>query len=211
MVLNLSIIRQDFRRFNRLYFKGELKEPSFELRYLRRVCGLCYNSKIVISSYYSFPQRAYQNVLLHEMIHLYLRQSKKRDNKMHGKLFMRKADEINRVGGWEIKANADVRGFGVNGGKEVILCSYKDLFGRYFKFAISKGKMSYYLKLIKENKEFSDAIVFRCDDGRLFSGLSECRTRIRGFYISEKEHEDIKKKYRSDCISHIKAVNLQRD
>ena len=45
---------------------------------------------------------------------------------MHGKLFMRKAEEINRVGGWEITANADVRGFGVNGRKEVILCSYKD-------------------------------------------------------------------------------------
>lgn len=196
MKLNKELIKKDFIRFNKEYFEGKLKIPLFGVRSLKNSLGLCYNNLIVISSYYDFPSRMYQTVLLHEMIHLYIRQNKLGDNKVHGRRFMSIADRINKQGGWNISNKDSVKGLPINKAKTWNVFSYKTIDGRYFMFAVCKKYIDLYKSHVFKYKDiFRDALLFESDDGILCGSLAECRKTIKGYYITETQHNSLKNKY----------------
>ena len=202
MKLNKDLIKKDFIKFNKEYFDGKLKIPLFELRSLKRALGLCYNNLIVISSYYDLPSRVYKDILLHEMIHLYIRQNKLGDNKVHGRRFMSIANRINKQGGWNISNKGSVKGLPTNKAKTWNVFSYKTIDGRYFMFAVCKKYIDLYKNHIFKYKDiFRDALLFECDDGLLCGSLAECRKTIKGYYITETQHNSFKDKYNNKLTS----------
>lgn len=122
MTLTIDFISSKFSLFNREYFGGVLDMPEFRIvrvkSYLGRYhwkyggygsdgCRLLLESVIYISDRYDRSEFEYCNTLLHEMVHLYIRQKGIRDSRSHhGEVFYSIASRINREGGWRISVCA---------------------------------------------------------------------------------------------------------
>lgn len=85
MLPTISFMRQSFHRFNQEYFQGTLPTPEFKISkssklygYCRRVCitqadgTIEYRYTIACTKYYYFPTREIENIMLHEMCHLWV-------------------------------------------------------------------------------------------------------------------------------------------
>ena len=113
-----------FAIFNKEYFDGELPLPRLALSRSRtrlgsmackRVKRLFKSEKftdfaIRLSNFYDLSEREFQNVLLHEMIHLKIAFLGMKDTAPHGVVFRRMADELNRNSGWNIRVTGSTRG-----------------------------------------------------------------------------------------------------
>ncbi|MBF1553215.1 MAG: SprT-like domain-containing protein, partial [Prevotella salivae] len=113
-----------FAIFNKEYFDGELPLPRLALSRSRtrlgsmackRVKRLFKSEKftdfaIRLSNFYDLSEREFQNVLLHEMIHLKIAFLGMKDTAPHGVVFRRMADELNRSYGWNIRVTGSTRG-----------------------------------------------------------------------------------------------------
>lgn len=106
-------LRNRFATFNALYFGGTLPEPQFAVSNSRTVLGRfsCRRQRgwlfgrsrftdymIKVSGYYDIGERECDNILLHEMIHLYIAHSGLRDTSPHGPLFRREMERLNAFG-----------------------------------------------------------------------------------------------------------------
>lgn len=108
-------MKENYLVFNALFFENIL--PSEDMMIfepvIKKVCylGCAYNNaqhfpskefpfKIRLNFIYDLNEVEWQNVLLHEMIHIW--EYTMGYNGGHGKLFQRKAKEINEIGGWGI-------------------------------------------------------------------------------------------------------------
>ena len=122
--MNQETLKALFTQFNREYFNGELPEPRLLLSRSRtRLGSMAYKRKrswgrvrnsdytIRISTYYDCGEREWQNVLLHEMIHLYIASKRLRDTSSHGKLFRQYMDHLNSNYGWNIRVSTSTRGW----------------------------------------------------------------------------------------------------
>ena len=197
MHLTIDIIRENFRRFNNDYFEGRLKEPLFGLKNMKRLLGQCYSDKIVITSYYDLSERFFQNILLHEMIHWYIRNNSKLcELDSHGRNFTCIAARINREGGWNIKRTDSVRGVGLTEETKRTwnACSFRTNDGRYFLFLMHRNYVNTCTEIIKNNKFlFRDPVFVTTDDDKLCGSMTECRTRIRGIYVTAEKYDEFTK------------------
>lgn len=124
MQVGVSQLEEWFSSFNETYFGGGLPVPrlavgksrtrlgslSWKLRrklFARRPCDYV----IRISNYYDADERHFKNVLLHEMIHLYVVSNGISDTSPHGKVFRKKMSEINAQG-WNVTVSARMEGVG---------------------------------------------------------------------------------------------------
>lgn len=109
MIPTLEYIEQKFREFNNQIFNSCLPTPAFRLTdaktsmgglYFRKKVtpkGIWYsNITIGISANYNLPQDALDDVIIHEMIHLYILSQKIRDTSAHGPAFRNLMNEINQ-------------------------------------------------------------------------------------------------------------------
>ena len=116
--MNQETLKAWFAQFNREYFNGQLPEPRLLLSKSRtRLGSMSYQRKrswgrtrnsdytIRISTYYDCGEREWQNVMLHEMIHLYIASKHLRDTSSHGKLFRQYMDYLNSNYGWNIRVS----------------------------------------------------------------------------------------------------------
>ena len=123
MKLTVEYLKTRFAVFNTCYFGGKLPEPAFKIMNSRTRLGMftCRKERkgffltrrvventIKISSFYDATARDYDNILLHEMIHYYISHSGRRDNSMHGRLFMAEMERLNNCG-WQITVSVDTR------------------------------------------------------------------------------------------------------
>ena len=122
-------LRTWFREFNRLYFGDNLPEPRFVVNNARTRLGQyscqrvrrgwLWGTKTVghtikVSDYYDVPEREFQNVLLHEMIHFYISYKGIRDTSPHGREFRRLMQWLNTEHGWHITISTRTKSWPVS-------------------------------------------------------------------------------------------------
>lgn len=230
--LTLQFISDSFNRFNVEYFEGKLNVPTFEIMHTKSVLGQCtwkwnrnyftgektpYAFRIRISNMFNRTEVDYQNTILHEMIHLYIRQNNIKDtNKHHGKVFYSIADRINRQGGWHIARTDSVAGCGLSNRwdkKTFYLAAFKDgNNGKYFIFGMNKNYLEYYKRYFQNYpKHYLDAVVFTSTDDTKYAHFSECRRGIRGYYISKEEYISAKENNNIIFESQTLTVNVDTE
>lgn len=108
MVPTLSFVGDTFRRYNAMIFNEALPLPRFTLTRARTFQGkLCYRRRaslkgmvcedfeMRISTLFDQSAEEWEDVVIHEMIHLHIAHSGIRDTSAHGPAFISKMNEIN--------------------------------------------------------------------------------------------------------------------
>lgn len=118
MLIDTDWLRANFRQLNTRYFGGELPCPRFHIgRSRTRLGSLSYKRGFMvsqhftlsISNYYDQTEHQFRNVLLHEMIHLYIAANGIRDTSAHGTMFRKMMARLNGEG-WDISVTTSMRG-----------------------------------------------------------------------------------------------------
>lgn len=124
----VDFIRGQFAAFNARYFGDSLPEPRFVVINARTILGqfVCSRRRgwgvfagrprdftIKISGHFDMPEKEYQNVLLHEMIHYYIAYNRIKDTSPHGEKFRAIMKRLNEEGGWDIRISGKVAQYGV--------------------------------------------------------------------------------------------------
>lgn len=158
MNLTIDHLRRRFALFNGLYFGGRLPEPEFGLSRARTLLGRfsCRYERrslfgrrratdfaIRVSTFYELTERDCDNILLHEMIHLYIAAGGLRDTSPHGSLFRREMQRLNAAG-WSIGVTTNTRSMPVaersaRKPRIVLVMSLDD--GRWLVSVVGRGSM----------------------------------------------------------------------
>lgn len=106
MIPTLPFLRETFDRFNLLCFQGSLPSVTLQLGRSRRTIGLfsCRNRTPLLrfSTQWDLPVEVWEDTVIHEMIHLAIWHSGKRDSSAHGRLFRQWMADINATHGRHI-------------------------------------------------------------------------------------------------------------
>ena len=97
---------------------------------------------IKVTKYYDLPEREYQNVLLHEMIHYYIAYQRIKDTSAHGQVFRAMMNELNSRHGWNIKVRVDTRQWAANDqrkGKRRLVLAFRTHDGKHY-LAVINGR-----------------------------------------------------------------------
>lgn len=110
MIPDLTFLRDAFSRFNILIFGESLPEPRFVLTSARTFRGKLswrrssllrgrrpVDFELRLSTLFDLPQREWEDVVIHEMIHLHIASRGLRDSSPHGPLFRETMERINRT------------------------------------------------------------------------------------------------------------------
>ncbi len=105
----------DFGRYNTLYFDDELPIPEFGMIHGFRTLGFFSTwpspegrrVKIEISDFYDYTEKQYRDILVHEMLHLFLFCTGRDTKVHHGLEFHQMADYLNRCYGLHISQYTD--------------------------------------------------------------------------------------------------------
>lgn len=119
MIPNLEFVKATFLRYNTEIFNSELPEPRFNMTRARSFRGkLCYRIKktflktvnhdfeMRISISFDIPQLEWEDVVIHEMIHLYIASKGIKDQSSHGPEFRKVMHFINKKHGRNIRVSA---------------------------------------------------------------------------------------------------------
>ena len=210
MKITLEFLTDSFNKFNTMYFNGELITPSFEVSHTKTALGDFRNNgfgsyRIRLSDYYVREQKDIEQTLLHEMIHQYQRQIL--NERGHGYSFKKKAEEINRKGGYSISRTTSVENCKVNGiekikkasFKEYNVAIYKNRNGRWFSFVMASNRVNIWLDTLAYNSTIKAYFTFKtCDDK--FAKYPSCRKLCRGMYITEEEANFYQKEYNCEVF-----------
>lgn len=109
MIPDLDFTSKSFHKFNEMIFAGKLPTPRFRLTHARTFHGklvykwkqtfprrVSYDFEMRISTDFDFPQEEWEDVVIHEMIHLHIASNSIKDSSSHGPMFRRMMADINR-------------------------------------------------------------------------------------------------------------------
>lgn len=104
----IDYLQTAFDKYNRLCFDGQLPQPTFTLSRAKTRLGWMKHRQqqqyshaprqlftIALTTAYDLPQQILDDVLIHEMIHLYIASRQLKDSSPHGRLFQRIMQAIN--------------------------------------------------------------------------------------------------------------------
>ena len=123
MIADLNTMSSMFRECNKEYFDGSLPTPYFCLmNKLNTLARFEYNKDkkgkhpikwqaLKFSDCYDFPEEDFREIMVHELIHYYIAWNGIKDNKDHGREFMRIANEINEKYGLNVTKTKDASSF----------------------------------------------------------------------------------------------------
>lgn len=125
--ITIEWLENEFNKFNKLYFNGELPLPHFVIFHPKTTLGQfqpCMRLTpfgnpigapiIRISNYFIRPIKEIQTTLIHEMIHYFIHFKGIEDTSSHGKKWKELAAQINVKGNWSITRTTSVVGCKVN-------------------------------------------------------------------------------------------------
>lgn len=199
MELTVEFIRESFHKYNKKYFKSELIEPNFSIINTKTILGRfkCKKSAysknvyiIEISKYYLRNEKQYDNTIIHEMIHQYIKQKGIKDSSSHGYYFKSIANVINRDG-WEIYRCNSMTNVKIaeENRKLYNVFMYHDNRGKYFLFVSAKSSIEVYKAFMKRyNYEYK---YFTSSDSSKYGHFTACRWRIKGRYITKEEYDNL--------------------
>lgn len=111
MMVTTEWMKDHFDSYNLQYFDGQLPTPRLLVSNTRTRLGtmtykckrqlgrsVLYDFTIRLTNYYALSEEEYADVLIHEMIHLYIAANGIKDNSIHGRHFRKKMAEINADG-----------------------------------------------------------------------------------------------------------------
>ena len=198
--MTIEFIRDRFHEFNVEYFHGTLREPEFVIKTLKNTLGQCRwktgddgkkKFTIMVSNYFLLSERDYCRIILHEMIHLFIRQNGLKDTGAHhGKLFYQYADFINGDG-WDIRHTMSVKGFAVcqKALETYSLVMFRLRDERPFLMRYNAKCRDYYVRLFaKSPTRYVGAVWFTSDDSARYASMTKCHTTVRGRYLTEAEY-----------------------
>ena len=186
ITITKELLSEWFKKFNRLYFNGEIKrEPNYVITTNKSTLGQ-FNPKtwtIKMTTAYIRSERNYINTFLHEMCHLYVREKYGWRVQAHGyewkdiantitKCTGGKYGVIKRVGGG-LDKNIYRSNNGIN--KYVVFTDYEG------KFSIAKYSNNEYVKelfkhnCIKENTEVRYYVSNNADMAGIASRRTNCK------------------------------------
>lgn len=123
MIANITTMSKMFRECNENYFDGSLPTPGFQLiNKLNTLARFVYNKDkkgkhpikwqvVKFTDCYDFPEEDFREIMVHELIHYYIAWNGIKDNKDHGREFMRIANEINEKYGLNVTKAKDASSF----------------------------------------------------------------------------------------------------
>ena len=209
MTLTLQFIETNFNVFNKKYFGNKLIKPTFKITNTKNTLGQCswtnswkgcerikINYVIKISKYYDRTEKDYCNTLIHEMIHLYIRQNNIKDTRPHhGQVFYSWANKINKDG-WNISRTNDCSECDITNTnyKTYNMVMFRINDGRYFIMKYNKTCISKIAnKIVRYN--YTGVVWFTSNDSKKYDSMPTCRSMIRGRYITEQEYKDLELLY----------------
>ncbi|MCD8210691.1 MAG: SprT-like domain-containing protein [Prevotella sp.] len=120
MQVDVETLKLWFEDFNKRYFSEELPLPNFATGKSRtRLGSLSWrvNSRLFfkstrdytlrVSNFYDMKEKDFKNVLLHEMIHLYIVSKGIKDSSPHGERFISTMRRINSYG-WNVQVSTKI-------------------------------------------------------------------------------------------------------
>lgn len=140
---------------------------------------------IKVTKYYDLPEREYQNVLLHEMIHYYIAYQRIKDTSAHGQVFRAMMNELNSRHGWNIMVRVDTRQWAANDqrkGKRRLVLAFRTHDGKHY-LAVINGR---YFDAIEKQVKRCNAILshqWLSSDDEFFSNFPVSRT-LRAMKVS---------------------------
>ncbi len=119
MIPDLGFVNEAFRRFNEQIFGDALPVPRFRMTHARTFRGKltyrvssswgrrrCSDFEMRISLDFDLPPTEWEDVVIHEMIHLHIASNNLKDSSSHGPVFRRMMTDINRRHGRKITVTA---------------------------------------------------------------------------------------------------------
>lgn len=189
MELTISYIERKFDLYNKKYFDGSLRKPSFKISKSKTQLGYLQTKFIPfkfytlgVSVYYDRTEKQYDETIIHEMIHLYISQQGIKDNGAHGNRFKAECARINKDG-WSLSRVTNISNWKIS--KEFktkkfnVFCYETRHKGTFFIFCVSDSNISKYENYLK-NKGYDYKLYIGVTDEKFYN-FPICRTSIRGF------------------------------
>ena len=114
MIADFNTLPLMFIECNKKYFNSSLPRPKYDIMHKNgTLAKFVYNKnkngkypirlqKIVMSDLFDFPEDIFRDIVIHEMIHYYIAWNGIKDNKTHGREFMKMANELNEKYGLNV-------------------------------------------------------------------------------------------------------------
>lgn len=118
MELTVTYLQNQFKKYNAMFFNNELPWILIKIGRSKRNFGIYHTTTsrstgkilkqhIMISKYYDQTSKQYDETLIHEMIHYYIRYKGIKDSGSHGIKFIKLMNEINRISDFNITIKGD--------------------------------------------------------------------------------------------------------
>lgn len=200
MQIDTDWLSDNFRQLNTRYFGGELPCPRFHIgRSRTRLGSLSYKRGFMspqtftlsMSNYYNQTENQFRNVLLHEMIHLYIAAKGIRDTSAHGTVFRKIMACLNGEG-WDISVTTSMRGTPKaqtnqeGTGRQHLVLAIETTDGRRFLSSVNPRFAKTLDKRLRRTGEVSRYAWYTSDD-RWFEDMPRVRS-LRGRRVDEETY-----------------------
>lgn len=226
--LNINL-KNEYAKYNKLLFDNELLDIPLNWDKSKKHAGVVkyktetinrkiYNSdiKLFISTFFEKSYQDVINILIHEMIHVYLAQNNINDTSMHGVKYMKKLEEINNQG-YNIPLSENVEDMNVKDIKntEYFIVLMEDNFNNTIKKSVGVYKkelntddnINAIIKMLERVKKFNVKLNYKLDfmlsNNNNLNKYKIKRTfnTFETFIISDDYYSELLKT--SDLIKHI--------
>lgn len=200
MQLTETKLKEIFNEWNEKAFEGKLPTPNFKLTTTKRILGSYTLSKrlISISVFYDHTENEFVNTIVHEMLHYYIHYFRIKDTSVHGRVWKRMANDLNkrfpelsiaRCGTCSHVVNKSLLE-GKRSTKKRIVFIGKGKDGNYYASIIPKKNLNHFRKVYTNWSFLSNIHFIEHYDNEVMLTLPTVRTRGAIKRISKESFDD---------------------